>query len=51
MEGVENKHGLEDGWAWLGSFLKALPANLYTAVALQAFLDVSRFDIFTYKQI
>ncbi|KAH7865197.1 hypothetical protein Vadar_003463 [Vaccinium darrowii] len=46
VEGVENKHDLTDGWAWLGSFLKFLPANLYTANALLAFLDMAGFALY-----
>ncbi|GMP82599.1 hypothetical protein CsSME_00036833 [Camellia sinensis var. sinensis] len=39
VESVQNRHGMGEGWAWLARFLNALPANLYTAVALQAFLE------------
>ena len=41
ITGVQNTHGVREGWAWLARFLNALPANLYTAVALLAFLEVS----------
>lgn len=41
IPGVQNAHGLKEGWAWLARFLNALPANIYTAVALIAFLQVS----------
>jgi len=34
-------HGLEEGWAWLARLLNNLPANVYTAVVLEAFLRVS----------
>ncbi|KAK3005256.1 hypothetical protein RJ639_017022 [Escallonia herrerae] len=40
VEGVQNYHGIKEGWAWLARFLNILPANLYTANALQAFLEV-----------
>ncbi|KZV17800.1 hypothetical protein F511_01609 [Dorcoceras hygrometricum] len=39
--GVQNLHGLKEGWAWLARFLNSLPANLYTAAALQHFLEMS----------
>uniref|UniRef100_A0A5B6YNB3 mRNA export factor GLE1 n=1 Tax=Davidia involucrata TaxID=16924 RepID=A0A5B6YNB3_DAVIN len=46
VEGVQNVHGLKEGWAWFARFLNALPANLYTAVALQAFLEMTGFALF-----
>ncbi|PSS26912.1 hypothetical protein CEY00_Acc08209, partial [Actinidia chinensis var. chinensis] len=50
IAGVQNTHGVREGWAWLARFLNALPANLYTAVALQAFLEVAGFTLYrTYK--
>ncbi|GFY91464.1 hypothetical protein Acr_07g0016600 [Actinidia rufa] len=50
IAGVQNTHGVREGWAWLARFLNALPANLYTAVALQAFLEVAGFALYrTYK--
>ncbi|KAL6983797.1 hypothetical protein U1Q18_017172 [Sarracenia purpurea var. burkii] len=50
IERVQNTHGLREGWAWLARFLNALPADLYTAVALQAFLKIAGFALFrTYK--
>ncbi|XP_047321822.1 mRNA export factor GLE1 isoform X2 [Impatiens glandulifera] len=45
IEGVENIHGLKDGWAWVARFLNSLPANVYTALALQAFLEVAGFGL------
>ncbi|KAK6252439.1 hypothetical protein QUC31_014159, partial [Theobroma cacao] len=39
VAGGQNVHGLKEGWAWLARFLNALPANIYTAVALNAFLQ------------
>ncbi|KAL8100617.1 mRNA export factor GLE1-like [Apium graveolens] len=39
-EGVKNPHGIEEGWAWMARFLNALPANLYTVVSLQTFIEV-----------
>ncbi|KAJ8449951.1 hypothetical protein Cgig2_029313 [Carnegiea gigantea] len=36
--GVQNMHGLEEGWAWLARLLNNLLANVYPAVALEAFL-------------
>ncbi|KAF7124351.1 hypothetical protein RHSIM_Rhsim12G0108000 [Rhododendron simsii] len=44
--GVQNKHGLTEGWAWLARFLNALPANLYTGVALLAFLEMAGFALY-----
>ncbi|XP_051120161.1 mRNA export factor GLE1 isoform X2 [Andrographis paniculata] len=42
----QNLHGLGEGWAWLARFLNALPANLYTAVALQSFLEMAGFALY-----
>ncbi|KAL2559882.1 Protein GLE1 [Forsythia ovata] len=39
--GFQNLHGLREGWAWLARLLNALPANLYTAVALQSFIEMA----------
>ncbi|OMO71964.1 Glycoside hydrolase, family 1 [Corchorus olitorius] len=47
VPGCPNFHGLEQGWAWLARFLNALPANIYTAVALNAFLQMAGFALFT----
>ncbi|XP_021743773.1 protein GLE1-like isoform X1 [Chenopodium quinoa] len=44
-QGVQNKHGLEEGWAWLARFLNVLPPNRYTAVALEAFLEMAGFAL------
>ncbi|KAL7174196.1 hypothetical protein ACSBR2_033450 [Camellia fascicularis] len=46
VESVQNRHGMGEGWAWLARFLNALPANLYTAVALQAFLEAAGFGLY-----
>ncbi|XAR64473.1 hypothetical protein NMG60_11024833 [Bertholletia excelsa] len=46
IKGVKNPHGLEEGWAWLARFLNNLPANQYTAIALQAFLQMAGFALF-----
>lgn len=43
---IENLHGLREGWAWLARFLNSLPANLYTAVALQSFLEMAGFALY-----
>ncbi|XP_010248703.1 PREDICTED: protein GLE1 [Nelumbo nucifera] len=45
-DGVQNMHGLKEGWAWLARFLNALPANRYTATALEAFLKMAGFALF-----
>ncbi|KAH9621013.1 hypothetical protein KSS87_022217 [Heliosperma pusillum] len=44
-QGVQNMHGLEEGWTWLARFLNALPANVFTAVALEAFLRMAGFAL------
>ncbi|XP_027336635.1 protein GLE1 isoform X2 [Abrus precatorius] len=43
---VQNLHGLQEGWAWLARFLNTLPANQYTAVSLNAFLQMAGFGLF-----
>ncbi|XP_027942065.1 protein GLE1 isoform X1 [Vigna unguiculata] len=43
---VQNFHGLQEGWAWLARFLNTLPANHYTAVSLNAFLQMAGFALF-----
>nr|GMD40341.1 protein GLE1 isoform X2 [Ipomoea batatas] len=46
VEGFQNLHGHREGWAWLARFLNAVPANLYTATALQAFLEMAGFVLY-----
>lgn len=46
IQGVRNLHGIEEGWAWLARLLNSLPANLYTAVALNAFLKMAGFKLY-----
>lgn len=46
VQGVPNIHGPKEGWAWLARFLNVLPANMYTAVALNAFLQTAGFVLF-----
>ncbi|GMJ08216.1 embryo defective 1745, A. thaliana homolog of yeast GLE1 [Hibiscus trionum] len=46
VAGRQNVHGLKEGWAWLARFLNALPANIYTAVALNAFLQTAGFGLY-----
>ncbi|XP_019417024.1 PREDICTED: protein GLE1 isoform X2 [Lupinus angustifolius] len=46
IQNVQNLHGLQEGWAWLARFLNALPANQYTAVSLNAFLQMAGFALF-----
>ncbi|GLU21729.1 hypothetical protein SLE2022_378500 [Rubroshorea leprosula] len=46
VQGFQNIHGLKEGWAWLARFLNALPANIYTAVALNAFLQMAGYALF-----
>lgn len=51
VEGFQNLHGHREGWAWLARFLNAVPANLYTATALQAFLEVCWLITISYAQL
>lgn len=53
IQGIQNTHGPKEGWAWLARFLNTLPANIYTAVALKAFLQVSwyRFLMHLYNDL
>ncbi|KAL8037818.1 hypothetical protein ABFX02_11G062600 [Erythranthe guttata] len=44
--GFQNMHGLAEGWAWLARFLNNLPANLFTAVALNSFLEMAGFALY-----
>ncbi|MED6217883.1 hypothetical protein PIB30_021680 [Stylosanthes scabra] len=46
IQGVQNLHGLREGWAWLARFLNNLPANQYTAVSLNAFLQMAGFALY-----
>ncbi|XP_021653484.1 mRNA export factor GLE1 isoform X2 [Hevea brasiliensis] len=46
IQGIQNTHGPKEGWAWLARFLNTLPANVYTAVALKAFLQTAGFVLF-----
>ncbi|XP_073099684.1 mRNA export factor GLE1 [Elaeis guineensis] len=46
IEGIRNPHGLKEAWAWLAMFLNALPANEYTAAALESFLKMAGFALF-----
>ncbi|KAI4385162.1 hypothetical protein MLD38_003220 [Melastoma candidum] len=45
VEGHYNSHGLAEGWSWLARFLNALPANKYTTIALNAFLQTAGFAL------
>ncbi|CAL1415078.1 unnamed protein product [Linum trigynum] len=46
VRGIENPHGPAAGWSWLARFLNALPANSFTAVALNAFLQTAGFVLY-----
>ncbi|RAL38792.1 hypothetical protein DM860_013473 [Cuscuta australis] len=46
VEGFQNLHGHQEGWAWLARFLNTIPANLYTAAALIAFLEAAGFVLY-----
>uniref|UniRef100_A0A7N0UIT3 mRNA export factor GLE1 n=1 Tax=Kalanchoe fedtschenkoi TaxID=63787 RepID=A0A7N0UIT3_KALFE len=45
IQGIQNPHGLEAGWAWLATLLNTLPASKYTAVALESFLTIAGFAL------
>ncbi|KAI3904806.1 hypothetical protein MKW92_047622 [Papaver armeniacum] len=50
VNGVRNLHGLKEGWAWVARLLNSPEANIYTAVALNSFLEMAGFALFrTYK--
>uniref|UniRef100_A0A7N0T9J7 mRNA export factor GLE1 n=1 Tax=Kalanchoe fedtschenkoi TaxID=63787 RepID=A0A7N0T9J7_KALFE len=46
IQGIQNPHGLEAGWTWLATLLNTLPANIYTAVALESFLKMAGFALY-----
>lgn len=46
IDGFQNLHGLKEGWAWIARFLNALPANRFTAVALNSFLRMAGYALF-----
>lgn len=46
VNGLRNLHGIEEGWKWLARFLNALPANLHTVVALEAFIEMAGFALY-----
>ncbi|KAI3981731.1 hypothetical protein MKX01_027716, partial [Papaver californicum] len=46
VSGVQNLHGLKEGWAWVARLLNSLPASIYTAVALNSFLEMAGFALF-----
>lgn len=46
VNGIQNLHGIEEGWKWLARFLNAIPANVYTVAALQAFIQVAGFALY-----
>nr|GEU63383.1 protein GLE1 isoform X2 [Tanacetum cinerariifolium] len=46
VNGIKNLHGIEEGWKWLARFLNAIPANVYTVAALQAFIEVAGFALY-----
>ncbi|XP_071702057.1 mRNA export factor GLE1 [Rutidosis leptorrhynchoides] len=46
VNGIRNLHGIEEGWKWLAMFLNALPANLHTLVALDAFIEMAGFGLY-----
>ena len=46
IPGVNNLHGVKDGWAWMAQFLNALSPNRFTAAALEIFLKIAGFRLF-----
>ncbi|KAL3649821.1 hypothetical protein CASFOL_006224 [Castilleja foliolosa] len=46
VPGFQNLHGLKEGWSWLARFLNSVPANLYTAVALDSFLEMAGYALY-----
>lgn len=46
VPGFQNIHGLTEGWAWLARLLNALPANKYTVVAMNSFLQMAGFSLY-----
>ncbi|XP_057776821.1 mRNA export factor GLE1 isoform X2 [Salvia miltiorrhiza] len=44
--GFQNLHGTKEGWAWLARFLNTIPANLFTAVALDSFLGMAGYGMY-----
>ncbi|KAL3635669.1 hypothetical protein CASFOL_020216 [Castilleja foliolosa] len=46
VPGFQNLHGLKEGWSWLARFLNAVPANLYSAVALYSFLEMAGYALY-----
>ncbi|KAJ8452660.1 hypothetical protein Cgig2_004996 [Carnegiea gigantea] len=45
-QGITNIYGLEQGWVWLARLLNNLPADVYTAVALEAFLSMAGYALY-----
>lgn len=46
IPGVNNLHGVKDGWAWMARFLNVLPPNRFTAAALEMFLKIAGFRLY-----
>ncbi|CAN1329682.1 mRNA export factor GLE1 [Linum perenne] len=46
IPGFQNAHGPKEGWSWLARFLNSLPANAFTVVALNAFLQTAGFVLY-----
>lgn len=46
IPGVNNLHGVKDGWSWMARFLNALPPNRFTAAALEIFLKIAGFRLY-----
>ncbi|KAJ7524281.1 hypothetical protein O6H91_18G085000 [Diphasiastrum complanatum] len=41
-----NPHGLKEAWAWCAHLLNKIPANRYSASALEAFLKIAGFRLY-----
>lgn len=46
IPGVNNLHGVKDGWTWMARFLNTLPPNRLTAAALEIFFKIAGFRLF-----
>ncbi|KAJ1696639.1 hypothetical protein LUZ63_005151 [Rhynchospora breviuscula] len=47
IDGVNKPYGLKEGWRWIAMFLNHLPATSSTVVALEAFLKMAGFALYT----
>ncbi|KAJ3696972.1 hypothetical protein LUZ61_000677 [Rhynchospora tenuis] len=47
IDGVNKPYGLKEGWRWIAMCLNHLPATSSTVVALEAFLKMAGFALYT----